>query len=702
MEIKRCREEGVAVFEIVDPDAVLELVVRRKNKNICKRSSGVTIPPKAGVVSLDKSFIAAGATAIAPTLDEKKPAVTSKKINSSISNKKRKYCDKSTETNPGITIPPKATANVTAAAAATAAATVFTNLSDETNAAKQSQEKETIFNKNRKACDRIFDNADIGEYSSHTVERPKSGARCQIIMGANSSTKAVFGDAEMDKLASSNRDDLKDVTDQKNCASAADSAFTLENLSKAGAASALTTLAEEGICTKKDSLHDKKWIEQYNKLVAYRIEHGTCKIAKGTNYNNLQRWITTQRKEFREGHLCERRVSKLKYIGVFSVDEVQNYKRSKKESPYEARMRTNWELRFRDLVIFKLKHGNCIVSEQKDLLLSRWVQFQRAEYKRGNMSADRIAKLNEVGMLTQTRPKKKVKTPKTVLRWNTLYDELVAHKNTTGSCKVSRAVNAKLSNWAYKQVCDWRKGVVSEERLVKLREVGLLTEYQEARDDTDPQLGWNHQYNELLKYKLRYGDCDVPPKWEENQTLAEWCQNQRYRHKYGRLSDERLNKLSEIGFDLEWKGKDETMWNFHYNELLEYKRMFGDCKVPSTWERNLNLAKWVRRQRDRNKLGIISDEQFAKLSEIGFVWNIHEDKWNMRFAELMNFKEENGHCLVPKDYELEQLVDWVGQLRSRFKSGTIRTERIAQLKDIGFVFEVQDTMLKAKEDHPTF
>ena len=55
----------------------------------------------------------------------------------------------------------------------------------------------------------------------------------------------------------------------------------------------------------------------------------------------------------------------------------------------------------------------------------------------------------------------------------------------------------------------------------------------------------------------RYGNCDVPNSWPENQPLSYWVSKQRQQYKlYGRqgavtchLTEERVNELNDAGFD---------------------------------------------------------------------------------------------------------------------------------------------------------
>jgi hypothetical protein len=62
-----------------------------------------------------------------------------------------------------------------------------------------------------------------------------------------------------------------------------------------------------------------------------------------------------------------------------------------------------------------------------------------------------------------------------------------------------------------------------------------------------------------------------------------------------RLTPERKQKLDELGFVWSLRAKRiEDHWDQMFKQLLTYKEEHGDCLVPSRWEANLKLGKWVR------------------------------------------------------------------------------------------------------------
>lgn len=81
-------------------------------------------------------------------------------------------------------------------------------------------------------------------------------------------------------------------------------------------------------------------------------------------------------------------------------------------------------------------------------------------------------------------------------------------------------------------------------------------------------------------------------------------------------------------------------WNLRYNELIDYRNEHGDLLVPELYNDNVKLGKWVQRQRKRKKvyddikdnkvprsnLKPLSEEEIAKLDQVGFVWQVRDRK----------------------------------------------------------------------------
>ena len=97
---------------------------------------------------------------------------------------------------------------------------------------------------------------------------------------------------------------------------------------------------------------------------------------------------------------------------------------------------------------------------------------------------------------------------------------------------------------------------------------------------------------------------------------------------------------------------------------------------------------WVSKQ--RGKKDKLSEEKIAKLDVIGFRWRedlkrLTEERWQKRYAQLKQFKAENGHCQVSEKSKTHpQLGHWVANLR--LYPNRISEEKKKLLEEIGFAW----------------
>ena len=94
------------------------------------------------------------------------------------------------------------------------------------------------------------------------------------------------------------------------------------------------------------------------------------------------------------------------------------------------------------------------------------------------------------------------------------------------------------------------KGTLSDERIAKLDAVGFLWQGKKMKiGDDGVNEAWKKQFDELIRYKQIYGNCNVPYKWEENPQLSWWVRMQRKLRRSGSLRPERVRLLEEIEMD---------------------------------------------------------------------------------------------------------------------------------------------------------
>lgn len=110
---------------------------------------------------------------------------------------------------------------------------------------------------------------------------------------------------------------------------------------------------------------------------------------------------------------------------------------------------------------------------------------------------------------------------------------------------------------------------------------------------------------------------------------------------------------------LEKMGLFVTQWQDKYNQLLEFKEQYGHCNVPTRSYKNVDerlekLGHWVGWQRSAYKkrkdgrANTLSDERIQMLEDVGFVFNVFEDKGIVR-------KRKYGRDLEEEENEEENL-----------------------------------------------
>lgn len=349
----------------------------------------------------------------------------------------------------------------------------------------------------------------------------------------------------------------------------------------------------------------------------------------------------------------------------------------------------SWDVRFGELKAFEKKNGHCLIPQRfpENLQLGHWASNQRGFYKKGNLTEDRIRKLEKLGFAWQ--PDETV--------WRERYEELKAFHKKEGDCRVPKAypANPPLGIWVEVQRANYIKGKLRKDRTKKLEILGF---------DWNPfESQWDEKFEELKAFHKREGHCLVPAQFPENPQLAKWVPKQRSIYRGGNLSRDKIKKLDQLGFD--WD-PIETLWNDMYEALRAYRKKEGHCRVPKTRSHSENnkLGTWVVYQRHMLTKGSLSEDKISKLDKLGFDWNPIESEWNERFEELKAFRKREGHCLVPPRYpENPKLGGWVSKQREIRKRGTLSRDKIKKLNQLGFDWDPRESQWhKMFEELKTF
>jgi len=223
---------------------------------------------------------------------------------------------------------------------------------------------------------------------------------------------------------------------------------------------------------------------------------------------------------------------------------------------------------------------------------------------------------------------------------------------------------------------------------------------------------WDTLFQQLIKYKGTFGDCNVPVPHKIKSELGEFVRTQRVWYKLRKegmyawwtLSDDQVDRLEEVGFSwltaggVEEGGMDSdvvcgTQCKISQMEILnnlqkEATHLFHSRSTPSPM-RSDNI-------RAEDKAITFHEEEDTEeeqnSSQPMYIVE-YRDKWKYMYDQLCAYKARNGHCLVPLNYAPNKSLGiWVLEERQVYKKKEPRLDsyRIQKLNGIGFVWNARE------------
>jgi superfamily II DNA or RNA helicase len=437
------------------------------------------------------------------------------------------------------------------------------------------------------------------------------------------------------------------------------------------------------------------WDKMFAELQRYKEAHGTCRVPLDNEHRNLAHWCQAQRRRLRSGRLLDRRKQKLEQISF-------------EWSPPSSA--DKWIEMFRRLSEHRQRTSSCAVKEGDESArsLRSWCTRQRKLFRLGLLSEAQVSNLNSLGF--EWIPRRRVHSPSihgeeldSEAAWSQKFNELLEFFKIHGHYDVPQRwkPNPNLAAWVSVQRRAHRNGSLPDEFTHRLNALGFRWNPLTDR--------WSEMYEALLRFRSRFNHTNVPQEWKKNPKLAHWVAVQRRQKKLGRLSENRIAKLNSVGF--EWvrgrggvgkSGIRTETWEAMFAQLEKFYRENGHSCVPQQYRENPKLGWWVTTQRKNRRKNKLTSEHITRLDTLQFPWSPMKigrprqpreksatvpkaDRWEEMLDALKAFKEERGHCRVPRDFKGNtRLADWVSRLRTSRNKGMLPLEQEKNLTEIGF------------------
>lgn len=411
------------------------------------------------------------------------------------------------------------------------------------------------------------------------------------------------------------------------------------------------------------------WDEFYGAARAYAYLHGHANIAgKWVSPGGLKagQWIIDQRRARKEGRLSLQREAALEAIHI-SWDVNDDL----------------WTTALGHAQKFHAKHGHLDIRQSEcaedGYRIGQWIGWQRMAYRQGKLAADRIAALEQLGMVWD----------KALTAWQRNYIEAQTYYAEHGDLLVPHSYTApsgcSLGIWVGKQRDNYEKGKLSTEQIVALDDLGMAWRPMDE--------AWQQAYQHACAFRERQGHLDVPGTHATSDgfRLGNWIVNQRKARREDRLPKGKIRALEGLG--IVWDPL-EAKWERGLAEARMYKDRYKDLRVHAKYlsPSGYKLGGWIADQRKVRAQGRLPQKRFDKLDALGMSWARPDDTWKVAYRELCAYREQNGNLDLPQDFISSSginLYKWATTQRTVRANGKLSEERQRLLDNIDFPWDVE-------------
>ena len=249
----------------------------------------------------------------------------------------------------------------------------------------------------------------------------------------------------------------------------------------------------------------------------------------------------------------------------------------------------------------------------------------------------------------------------------------------------------KIGSWIKTKRLDYKKGKLSKDQEKILRNLG------ETFEEKRRYLSFEEMINLIKEFMKQTGK-----KYDEiNSTdvynkvnISIWIRNRRQDYKYGKLNQEQIKLLRELGETFEEKRKDlsfEEMISLIKEYLKITGEKYSDIMQKTTYKK-IKIGVWISGKRSDYKQGKLSKDQEKVLRELGETFE--EKRKIFSFEEMMNlikeYMNETGVSyldITQKDmYNDIKIGVWKNNRRQDYKNGRLNKEYEQMLRSMGEVF----------------
>jgi len=423
------------------------------------------------------------------------------------------------------------------------------------------------------------------------------------------------------------------------------------------------------------NVEEELWEARYDLLKQYKEQNGDVLVPMGYIIEdvNLYSWISTQRKNKKNGQLDELKIQRLDLLGI-SWDPLDD----------------KWNRAYKLAKRYYEKYGDLLIPiayEAEDIKVGSWVATQRQNYKRKNgkrsnpfFTPYRIELLEKIGMV-----------------WS-----LPANYNKTSF--EEQCAYYYVKKYFPETINNYRE--FGMELDIYIPNISTAIEYDgeywhKRKFAKDSYKNDECKKNDILLIRIREPKCSnidgeyIEYKLEDNS-------NNTLQKTLIRMFKEQFNIDADIDIirNMDYimdqcYARIKDSWNEKYELAKQYYVENGNLLIPYEYEvSGINLGAWIGTQRQAYK-GIgksrITQNHIDLLEQINMIWDVKLAVWEEKYLLAVQYFVKHGNLKVPHSYVVDgvQLGRWIETQRQAYKEKhyKITDEQIRKLEKIQMIWK---------------
>lgn len=410
-----------------------------------------------------------------------------------------------------------------------------------------------------------------------------------------------------------------------------------------------------------------KWERMFSVFQEYSYEN-VFPPCKGIDDNELVKWYKYQHSCIRDNKILSPEQKKR----FLAID-------NKFEGPSS---RKKWIEPYRELVNFRLDNPDKWPQYDRDNSKSTesklyiFCQTMRKRYRENDLGNYWFEKMTSIDFNFEG------KTDNWTQYWQEIKDLLEDRDNIS-----VEEIGNNAYSWILRHRKKYDEGKLSVYHTKKIEELDLDRFFET----------WEQKFEKVKEWVDENGKL---PTRTTQKDFHSWLGSQRSRYNNNRLSENEIQLLRSIGYDLDAKGneKKKERWLEMFENVKVFKQENDSWPQFGAEGLEGQMYNWCQAQRQAQagthsggRRKPLKQWQVDKLESIGFHWaksDVNDELWESKLQEVGNCIDKNGRLNLPSliNGETNLLYVWFFRQKKAFESGELSEDRIRKFKEIGIDF----------------